>query len=99
MFKRFEQLFGVDLGTCNTLIYQQGVGIVLREPSVVAIHKETGQIEAFGEQAYAMIGTLLRRPHRDGWIDARRAQRRDPARDESDGCHQHRRIRMDGGGR
>ncbi|MEK3913139.1 rod shape-determining protein [Paenibacillus sp. FSL H7-0331] len=56
MFKRFEQLFGVDLGTCNTLIYQQGVGIVLREPSVVAIHKETGQIEAFGEQAYAMIG-------------------------------------------
>ncbi|SFM37210.1 rod shape-determining protein MreB [Paenibacillus sp. 1_12] len=56
MFKRFEQLFGVDLGTCNTLIYQQGVGIVLREPSVVAIHKDSGQIEAFGDEAYAMIG-------------------------------------------
>ncbi|NHN29586.1 rod shape-determining protein [Paenibacillus agricola] len=56
MFKRFEQMFGVDLGTCNTLIYQQGNGIVLREPSVVAIRKDTGQIEAFGEEAYAMIG-------------------------------------------
>jgi rod shape-determining protein MreB len=56
MFKRFEQLFGVDLGTCNTLIYQQGHGIVLREPSVVAVRKDTGEIEAFGEEAYAMIG-------------------------------------------
>jgi rod shape-determining protein MreB len=56
MFKRFEQLFGVDLGTCNTLIYQQGNGIVLQEPSVVAIQKDTGQIEAFGKEAYAMIG-------------------------------------------
>jgi rod shape-determining protein MreB len=56
MLKRFEQLFGVDLGTCNTLIYQQGKGIVLEEPSVVAIRKDTGMIEAIGTEAYAMIG-------------------------------------------
>jgi rod shape-determining protein MreB len=56
MLKRFEELFSVDLGTCNTLIYQQGKGIVLQEPSVVAIRTDTGEIEAFGKEAYAMIG-------------------------------------------
>jgi rod shape-determining protein MreB len=56
MFKKFEQLFGVDLGTCNTLIYQKGKGIVLQEPSVVAIRTDTGKIEAFGHEAHAMIG-------------------------------------------
>jgi rod shape-determining protein MreB and related proteins len=56
MLRRFEQLFGVDLGTCNTLIYQEGKGIVLAEPSVVAIQTDTGRIEAIGKEAYAMIG-------------------------------------------
>lgn len=56
MLERFEQLFGIDLGTCNTLIYQKGKGIVLQEPSVVAIHKDTGMIEAIGSEAHAMIG-------------------------------------------
>jgi rod shape-determining protein MreB len=56
MLKRFEQLFGVDLGTCNTLIYQEGKGIVLQEPSVVAIRTDTGMIEAIGKEAHAMIG-------------------------------------------
>jgi rod shape-determining protein MreB len=56
MLRRFEQLFGVDLGTCNTLIYQEGKGIVLEEPSVVAIRTDTGRIEAIGKEAYAMIG-------------------------------------------
>ena len=56
MLKRFEQLFGVDLGTCNTLIYQNGKGIVLEEPSVVAIQTDTGRIEAIGKEAHAMIG-------------------------------------------
>jgi rod shape-determining protein MreB len=56
MLKRFEQLFGVDLGTCNTLIYQKGKGIVLQEPSVVAIRTDTGKIEAYGKEAHAMIG-------------------------------------------
>lgn len=56
MLKRFEELFGVDLGTCNTLIYQQGKGIVLQEPSVVAVRTDTGVIEAYGTKAYEMIG-------------------------------------------
>ncbi|SDN02981.1 rod shape-determining protein MreB [Paenibacillus sp. yr247] len=56
MLKRLEELFGVDLGTCNTLIYQQRKGIVLQEPSVVAIQTDTGEIKAFGQEAYNMIG-------------------------------------------
>jgi rod shape-determining protein MreB len=56
MLKRFEQLFGIDLGTCNTLIYQKGKGIVLQEPSVVAIRTDTRTVEAIGKEAYAMIG-------------------------------------------
>ena len=56
MLKRLEELFGVDLGTCNTLIYQQKKGIVLSEPSVVAIQTDTGEIKAFGQEAYNMIG-------------------------------------------
>lgn len=56
MLKRLEELFGVDLGTCNTLIYQQKKGIVLQEPSVVAIQTDTGEIKAIGQEAYDMIG-------------------------------------------
>jgi rod shape-determining protein MreB len=56
MLKRFEQNYGIDLGTCNTLIFQQGKGIVLQEPSVVAIGTDTRKIEAYGDEAYAMIG-------------------------------------------
>ncbi len=47
---------GVDLGTANTLVYVKGKGIVVREPSVVAIRTDTGAIEAVGEQAKQMIG-------------------------------------------
>ncbi len=56
MLKRFEKQYGIDLGTCNTLIYQQGKGIVLQEPSVVAIRTDTAEIKAYGQEAYAMIG-------------------------------------------
>ncbi|MBP1155051.1 MULTISPECIES: rod shape-determining protein [unclassified Paenibacillus] len=56
MLKRFDMLYGIDLGTSNTVIYQQGKGIVLREPSVVAVRKDTGEIVAVGAEAQAMIG-------------------------------------------
>ncbi|NTZ17505.1 rod shape-determining protein [Paenibacillus sp. JMULE4] len=56
MLKRFDMLYGIDLGTSNTVIYQQGKGIVLREPSVVAIRQDTGEIVAVGTEAQAMIG-------------------------------------------
>ncbi|MBU1557915.1 rod shape-determining protein [Patescibacteria group bacterium] len=47
---------GIDLGTANTLVYRRGKGIVLDEPSVVAVNQKTGRIVAIGEQAKKMIG-------------------------------------------
>ena len=61
MWKTFDQQYGIDLGTSTTYIYQQGKGLVLHEPTVLAIHKNTRQIEAIGKQAEAMVG----RTHQD----------------------------------
>ena len=47
---------GVDLGTTSVLIYMQGRGIVLNEPSVVSIEQKTGKVLAVGEQAHIMLG-------------------------------------------
>jgi rod shape-determining protein MreB len=64
---------GIDLGTANTLVYVRGKEIVLREPSVVAIRKDTGSILAVGEEAKKMIGRtpgniVAIRPMKDGVI-------------------------------
>jgi len=64
---------GIDLGTANTLVYVRGKGIVVREPSVVALRTDTKTIEAVGEQAKRMIGRTpgnIRavRPMKDGVI-------------------------------
>lgn len=60
MFNKFYRLFsndiGIDLGTANTLVYLRGHGIVINEPSVVAVNNKTGQIVAVGVQAKQMIG-------------------------------------------
>ncbi len=60
MFKKLYKLFsndiGIDLGTANTLVYLRGHGIVINEPSVVAINQKTGQIVAVGTEAKQMIG-------------------------------------------
>jgi len=60
MFKRIVQSFsndiGIDLGTANTLVYVRGQGVVVNEPSVVAINKKTGRIVAIGSEAKAMLG-------------------------------------------
>jgi len=53
---RFSHDIGIDLGTANTLIYVQGRGIIIREPSVVAINKHTKVILAVGEEAKRMVG-------------------------------------------
>ena len=64
---------GIDLGTANVLVYQRGRGIVLREPSVVAVNKSTREAKWFGEEARQMIGrtptsiTAIQ-PIRDGVI-------------------------------
>ena len=64
---------GIDLGTASVLVYVRGKGIVLREPSVVAVEKITGKILAIGEEARRMLGRtpgniLAMRPLRDGVI-------------------------------
>ena len=63
----------IDLGTANTLIYVKGKGIVVREPSVVAVDRYTGKIVAVGEEANQMIGRtpdniIAVRPMKDGVI-------------------------------
>jgi len=47
---------GIDLGTANTLVYLRGKGIVVNEPSVVALNKKTGQVVAVGSTAKQMLG-------------------------------------------
>src|SRR3989344_4683056 len=47
---------GIDLGTANTLVYVKGRGIVVNEPSIVAVNKKTGKVLAIGKQAERMIG-------------------------------------------
>ena len=64
---------GIDLGTANVLVYIKGKGIVLREPSVVAVDKDTNQVLAVGEEARQMIGRtpgniVAIRPLREGVI-------------------------------
>ncbi len=69
----FSRDFGIDLGTANTLVFVKGKGIVLREPSVVAINNQTNEITAVGNEAKSMIGKTpeslsIIRPMRDGVI-------------------------------
>src|ERR1051326_4144289 len=53
---RFSRDMGIDLGTANTLVHVRGRGILLREPSVVAIDSETKRVLAVGEEAKQMLG-------------------------------------------
>ncbi|MBI4142564.1 rod shape-determining protein [Candidatus Uhrbacteria bacterium] len=55
-FRRFSKDLGIDLGTANTLVYVRDRGIVVNEPSVVAVNTRTGQIIAVGDSAKKMIG-------------------------------------------
>ncbi len=69
----FSRDIGIDLGTANTLIYVKGRGIVVREPSVVAIDKYTGKVVAVGLEASEMMGRapeniVVVRPLKDGVI-------------------------------
>ena len=58
MFNAFWNLFSndlaIDLGTANTVVYVKGRGIVLREPSVVAINNHTNKVQAVGAEAKEM---------------------------------------------
>ncbi len=70
---RFSKDIGIDLGTANTVVYVRGEGIVLREPSVVAIDKNSQEVMAIGNEAYSMVGRtpgniIAVRPMKDGVI-------------------------------
>ena len=72
-FGGFTRDLGIDLGTANTLVYVKGKGVVLREPSVVALQTDTKQIVAVGSDAKQMIGrtpgnVVALRPMKDGVI-------------------------------
>lgn len=72
-FGLFSQDIGIDLGTANTLVYVRGKGIVINEPSVVAINKITDQVLAIGSEAKRMVGRtpghiVASRPLVDGVI-------------------------------
>jgi len=56
ILKRFNEDIAIDLGTANSSVYVRGKGIVLNEPSVVALNEKTGQILAVGEEAKMMVG-------------------------------------------
>jgi len=69
----FAKDMGIDLGTANTLVHVRGKGIILREPSVVAIQRDTDTVMAVGEEAKQMIGRtpgniIAIRPMKDGVI-------------------------------
>ena len=51
----FAKDIGIDLGTDNTLVHLKGKGIIIREPSVVAVDKYTGQVVAVGMEAKEML--------------------------------------------
>jgi rod shape-determining protein MreB len=73
LIKLFSKDMGIDLGTANTLVHIKGKGIIVREPSVVAIQEDTKQVLAVGQEAKLMIGRtpgniIAIRPLRDGVI-------------------------------
>src|SRR3989344_1926448 len=56
LFGLFSKDIGIDLGTANTLVYVRHEGIIIDEPSIVAINKKIGQILAIGTEARKMVG-------------------------------------------
>ena len=73
LFSVFSSDLAIDLGTANTLVYAKGKGIVVNEPSIVAINKVNGDIEAVGRDAKEMLGRtpgsiVAIRPLKDGVI-------------------------------
>ena len=73
-FKLVSKDIGIDLGTANTLVILKGKGVVLKEPSVIAIDKKTGSILSTGFEAKDMLGRTPEdikaiRPLKDGRYD------------------------------
>src|SRR5438445_11150112 len=74
LYGLFSSDLAIDLGTANTLVYMAGKGVVLREPSVVAVHRDSKQVLAVGMAAKRMLGRtpgsiVAIRPMKDGGLD------------------------------
>lgn len=73
LFSLFSSDLAIDLGTANTLVFAKGKGIVVNEPSIVAINKTNGEVEAVGKEAKEMLGRtpgniVAIKPMKDGVI-------------------------------
>ena len=73
MFGLFTKDIGIDLGTANTLVFRKGKGIIMREPSVVAVDTRTDTVRYVGQEAKEVIGRtpgsiVAVRPLKDGVI-------------------------------
>src|SRR5260370_35072996 len=73
LFSLFSSDLAIDLGTANTLVFAKGKGIVVNEPSIVALNKNTGEVMAVGKDAKEMLGRtpgniVAIRPMKDGVI-------------------------------
>src|SRR5438445_6731226 len=73
VFSLISSDLAIDLGTANTLVYAKTKGIIVNEPSIVAINKNTGEVEAVGREAKEMLGRtpgniVAIRPLKDGVI-------------------------------
>jgi rod shape-determining protein MreB len=73
LFRVFSSDLAIDLGTANTLVFAKGRGIVVNEPSIVAINRTSGEVEAVGKEAKEMLGRtpgnlVAIRPMKDGVI-------------------------------
>jgi len=73
LFSMFSSDLAIDLGTANTLVFAKGKGIVVNEPSIVAINKLTNEVEAVGKEAKEMLGRtpgniVAIKPMKDGVI-------------------------------
>ena len=73
LFSLFSSDLAIDLGTANTCVYARGKGIVVNEPSIVAINKLNGRVEAVGRDAKEMLGRtpgniVAIKPMKDGVI-------------------------------
>jgi rod shape-determining protein MreB len=73
LFSLFSSDLAIDLGTANTLVFAKGKGIVVNEPSIVAINKNSGEVEAVGKEAKEMLGRtpgniVAIKPMKDGVI-------------------------------
>jgi len=74
LFRLFSSDLAIDLGTANTLVYAKGKGIVVNEPSIVAINNNTGEVVAVGQGSQGDVGPHARkhcghsRPLKDGVI-------------------------------